>query len=299
MAWLVRSNGVMALAWGGALLLALTNGCGSSSEKKAVRPVGDAGDAGASGETGSAGAEAAGAPSDAGSAGDSGAAGVAQGGRSGGGGGPGAGGDGSLCLADGNITELQVDPEPIYQVCRGAIAKVPFDLKDAPDTFTCCGTVSGADVSSYALTLPGFFNNDGGGHFEVPIPNDAPYGEQSARIVCTTQPNDQGFSFKVNDSSAPQILSVNAAVTPTSKMLIKGAHLFDVTAVGAIRADGRRFECVFKPEEKTSTEILCDFGGEITLSKNENDYYFIEVYADGCGYAPSPPPFLVVETLPN
>jgi hypothetical protein len=97
---------------------------------------------------------------------------------------------------------------------------------------------------------------------------------------------------------APAIHSVDAYVTPTSKLLIRGKNLAEVSVVTAIDSDQQSYKCFFKPQDVTDTSIRCDFGNAIPLSDDANDYYTIDVFTERCGHAPDPPWFEVVAQLP-
>jgi hypothetical protein len=97
---------------------------------------------------------------------------------------------------------------------------------------------------------------------------------------------------------APAIHSVDAYVTPTSKLLIRGKNLADVSRVTAIDSDQQSYPCFFKSQDVTATSIRCDFGNAIPLSVDANDYYTIDVFTERCGHAPDPPWFEVVAELP-
>jgi hypothetical protein len=107
-----------------------------------------------------------------------------------------------------------------------------------------------------------------------------------------------GGSPPCSVDEAPAIHSVDAYVTPTSKLLIRGKNLAEVSRVTAIDSDQQSYPCFFKPQDVTPTSIRCDFGNAIPLSVDANDYYTIDVFTERCGHAPDPPWFEVVAELP-
>jgi hypothetical protein len=107
-----------------------------------------------------------------------------------------------------------------------------------------------------------------------------------------------GGSPPCSPDEAPAIHSVDAYVTPTSKLLIRGKNLAEVSAVTAIDSDQQSYKCFFKPQDVTPSSIRCDFGNAIPLSVDANDYYTIDVFTERCGHAPDPPWFEVVAELP-
>ncbi|HEX2877384.1 MAG TPA: hypothetical protein VHP33_39315 [Polyangiaceae bacterium] len=107
-----------------------------------------------------------------------------------------------------------------------------------------------------------------------------------------------GGSAPCSPDDAPAIHSVDAYVTPTSQLLIRGKNLAEVSLVTAIDSDQQTYKCFFKSQDVTPTSIRCDFGNAIPLSVDANDYYTIDVFTERCGHAPDPPWFEVVAELP-
>ncbi len=291
------------LLLGSTVVLGLAAACGSDDDKK-VASGGDGGRDGAgeagehAGGTGLTDAGAPSAPEGGGGSAVGGDGGMATGAGMGPGGGAGATGDAGAppageCAPSGNVTNLDVNPEPIYSACRGAVLRVPFAATAAPSEFVCCG--ASTSDTSFALPINGTFNGEDGGTLELRVPSNAPYGTYGLQLDCQTQPNDQAIAISVSDSDAPVVLSISALVSPTSTMRITGQHLSGVTRVGAVRPpDPRYYECIVDPDGQSDTEISCNFDGEIPVSADATDLYFIDVEADNCGHAADPPPFLVV-----
>jgi hypothetical protein len=292
MTWLASKRPVLGLGLiccGGWLLAA---GCGSSDGKKRV----PSSDAGAAGESESAAGQsgAGGAPTDSpgGVGGESvagapgGAGGAASFGGAGGDGGAG-GGPAPTCVAEGSITGLSLNPEPIYQGCRGALVKVPFDVDVAADTFTCCGASTSSPA--FTLSLDGTYNQDGGGDLVFEVPDDAPFGSYALNLVCQTQPNDQVIAIEINDLAAPTVTGLlSTEVLPTRTVSVTGENLEAVTYVNAVHADGTGFECVIQEQTHTATQLDCSFPNGVPISS-----YFLELYTERCGYAVSPT-FMVI-----
>lgn len=299
----------------------LAGGCGSSDDKKAQTGAAEAGAAGAE-PTGSGGSS-----SDGGKSGSSGGpnqASAGKGGNATGGVDNGSGGEATAeggtgvimhggvsgqggasdvdaggapplaeCNTEGSATNLDATSDAIYRICPGALVRVPFDVYDATDSFSCCG-VAGAKPA-FGVTLLGEYNHDGGGNLEFVVPANAPYGSYALELTCPTDPATQSLSLEVGNTAAPLVESVDGEITPDSDMRVNGLNLGTVTRVAAIRAsDHRSYECVFDPKtQQTATSITCNFGNKIPKSVG-NDFFYIDVFTDGCGFAPNPPTFKVM-----
>ena len=283
----------LSLICGGAWLTAV--GCGSSDNKKAA-PSAEAGAAGVGeGGGGQAGTAAGGAPSEpvGGVAGQSvgGAAGeTSLGGMPGSAGaGPsgGAGGEpAALCVAEGSVTALTLDSEPIYQGCRGAILKVEFFVELAADNFTCCGVSTSAPA--FTLPLNGVYNHDGGGMLAFLVPVDAAVGSYALNVTCQTQPDEQVIALEISDSPAPVVDSITEEVPPGGQVHITGQNLLGVTGIIANSADGVTVSCDFQDIDQTDTGIDCTLPTGIPLTT-----YTLDVVSASCGWAASSPTFVV------
>ncbi len=299
MTWLASKRSILGLGLiccGGFLAAA---GCGASDGKKSLRgpEAGAAGEDQASGgEAGAATGGAVGAP-EGGAAGDAtgGVAGQAGASSSGGvssvGGGGQSGGEGgapaATCVAEGSVMGLTLNPEPIYQGCRGAFVNVPFDATLTPDTFTCCG--ASTSTPAFSLELSGTSNHDGGGDLVFQVPEDAPFGSYALSLVCQTQPNDQGIAIEINDLVAPKVTSITEQIAPTDVLHVVGEGLDGVSYVSAVDAGGTSVgECVSQ-QAPTATSLDCNFPNGLPAAT-----YFLELYTEACGFAVSPT-FLVVD----
>ena len=198
------------------------------------------------------------------------------------------------CVTDGSATNLDATSDAIYQVCPGALVRVPFSVYDATDSFSCCGVSDG--MPRFGVTLSGEYNHDGGGNLEFIVPQDAPLGSYALELTCPTEPATQSISLEVGGTPAPVVQSVHAEITPNGDMLVQGLNLDTVTRVAAIRASDRQsYECPFDPKtQQTATSLTCNFGGNIPKSVG-NDFFYLDVFTDGCGFAPNPPMFKVTQ----
>jgi hypothetical protein len=199
------------------------------------------------------------------------------GGQSGGeGGAPGA-----TCVAEGSVTALSVESEPIYQGCRGALIKVGFLAEVTPDTFTCCG--ASTSTPAFSLALSGTSDHDGGGYLSFQVPDDAPFGSYALSLVCQTQPNDQGIAIEINDSTAPKVTSITTQIAPTDALHVVGEGLDGVSFISAVEPGGTSIgECV-PQQAPTATSLDCTFPNGLPAAT-----YFLELYTEACGYAISP-----------
>jgi len=301
----------------------LAGGCGSSEDKKAhpagedagaagAEPTGSGGSSSEGGKNGSSGGPSQASAGEAGNvaggadngsggqttSGDGGTGLSAPGGAGGQSGAPDTGEGGAPplaeCSPDGSATNLDATSDNIYRICPGALVRVPFDVYDATDSFTCCGVADGKPA--FGVTLLGEFNHDGGGNLEFIVPTDAPHGSYSLELTCPTEPATQSISLEVGGTPAPVVQSVHAEITPNGDMLVQGLNLDTVTRVAAIRASDRQsYECPFDPKtQQTATSLTCNFGGNIPKSVG-NDFFYLDVFTDGCGFAPNPPMFKVTQ----
>lgn len=287
---------------GAALPLALA--CGSDDDK-IVTP---------GGESGAAGAAEAGAPSAGGTGVVAGApsepsAGQSPGGASGTGG-TGAAGEQALggtggdredgaggapiseCVPGGSVTGLDVGSDAIYQGCRGGVVRALFDVDDASGTFQCCGLST--PTPTLAVPVLGEYDFDGGVRLSFEVPSDAAPGSYGLSLECPTTTGEQIINVEINEGLAPSILSISEVVTPSGVMNIKGNGLANVGEVRGVRASDRRY-WVCEIDTQTATEINCTMPGDLQLSENQDDLYFIDVLDDDCGAAANPPPFTVVD----
>lgn len=291
MTWLASKRSILGLGLiccGGLLTAA---GCGSSDGKKSLRsPEADA--AGEEASAGQAGAATGGAPGapEGGAAGDAtggvaAEAGASSGGVPSAGAGGQSGGEGgapaATCVAEGSVTGLAVESEPIYQGCRGALIKVGFLAQLTPDTFTCCG--ASTSTPAFSLELSGTSDHDGGGYLVFQVPEDAPLGSYALSLVCQAQPDDQGIAVEINDLVAPKVSSITAQIAPTDVVHVAGEGLDGVSYVGAVDAGGTSVgECV-PQQAPTATSLDCTFPNGLPAAT-----YSLELYTESCGYAVSP-----------
>ncbi len=290
---------------GGVFVLA--SGCGSDDGKKAVKAeeAGAAGqsDGGAPNSSGGSVSSPSGAPGAAGvDAGRAGAVGTAEGGAAdvGAGGvaaageaGQGAGGAPTVneCAMDGNVTDLALLTEPIYQGCRGAVVHVPFDATDSTATFTCCGTST--SKPSYDALLQGLSNFDGGGDLLLPVPAEAPLGSYAMNVACPAQMGGQAFALEINDLAAPVVTDATTSMFPMDPLVITGENLGGVTAITAVKHDGSAIAfCNIDAASRTATSVTCSFDS-IAPSKDAGDLYELDIASEQCGSAANRPSLLV------
>jgi hypothetical protein len=293
----LRGSGVLAVVLLGSALSA--SGCGSDDDKKSRRADAGAGGIDDGPTSGGSEAEPGGAPSTtpvghggAGAGGEGeGEAPVELGGA---GGAQGTAGAPALpaCEVAGTVTGLSINPEPIYQGCRGAVVKVPFDAEDATAAFACCGVST--SEPEFGAQVQGAFSGETG-TLVFTVPSDAPLGTYALAMICPTDPTERSFAIEVNDAGAPEVLSVSAEITPAGAMVVTGKNLQNAK-IGAVRASGEGYwECLVA--DSSDTSVTCNFNGDIPISQDQDDSYFIDVYTEECGFAPNPPQFLVVAPI--
>lgn len=298
MALLVRSQGWIALVGGAACVLAMASGCGSSSGKKATRPVGDAG---AAGETSSAGAAGTSLPSDAGAAPSAGAAGEAvsaeggassEGGATAEGGAAGAEPEPFVCEPSGATPYVQIQNEGPPSVCRNSVAFGYYYSQESSPTFTCCGTSDAETPFGVQLNAIAAGTN-GNGYIQFVVPADAPLGAQKVTVSCLDSNAENDFDIDVKEGTAPVVTSAGADTISFNAqgLTLTGTHLAQVIRVFLQPTDGGSLQTCYVGGEPTDTSISCTFDG---LSAGE---YRVIAYTDVCGAAVNQPHLSVKETF--
>jgi hypothetical protein len=257
-------------------------GSGGSSGKGGATPAG--GEAGAQSEAGqggaAAGAPAGGAPdvSVAGAAGESSAA--------------GAGGEGPLaCAPSGTTYGVNIDPENLQTVCRGAQVIVNIDASDSDASFTCCGVSNTAP--SYALPVDGV--TGGSSFFSFVVPTQAPLGVQSITATCTSGEANNTLDVNVVNTPAPAVDGLAQTLLSSGDAVVIYGSNFDpasdqITAV--LDADpSSTSQCYVDTTASTSTSITCNFDGI-----NAGDYTIV-LQQSNCGYAIHTPALTIQQSL--
>jgi hypothetical protein len=294
MASLLRTAFGLSLLVGSAVVLAA--GCGSSDDKKKRHSQDEGGEGGeGGGAESSAGAHSGGAGGDQANGATGGVSPIEAGaGGQGGGpltiggaagaeamaGAPGGGAPSFECTPAGDEVGVSLSNEAIYQLCRGSVALLPFDIQSSDQQFKCCGTSS----ANYGVELAGLSNNDGGGDFSFLVPDDAPLSQQGLSIACAGEPSADVVAIEVTDNAFPIVESVNTQINSAGTLTITGQNLLNVANVRAVPLDptAQSYFCNIRGEN-TATQITCDFGGGIAYGD-----YKLSVFDESCGATNTP-----------